>query len=368
VSVVEQGLPTLAPFVKRDLGLSAATLGVVVSSFNYGRVLGSYAAGRAVDALGDRRVLIACGLASGLLTALAAPLPVAALVLVLCLSGLVAATSTPAGSTLVMQAFPPARRAVAMGVRQTGIPLGGLVAAAVLPFLANRIGWRDALAVGGGLTVAGTLAAAAGSRGWGGRGTTRTARAGRGPRDRRVLYVIAWGVGLVASQYAVVAFLILDVHGQGVAIGAAAGLLAGAQAAGIVGRVVWGAASDRLFAGARRPVMLAISACAIAAALLLAVLPGRVGAWTLLPVALLGGLSMMGWNGIWVMAIAELAMPARRGAELGFSLTFLAIAIVVWPPLFGLIRDASGSYTASWLALAGLLAVGLVPALLVVPD
>ena len=73
----------------------------------------------------------------------------------------------------------------------------------------------------------------------------------------------------------------------------------------------------------------------------------------------------MGWNGIWVMVVAELASPARRGAELGFGLTFLALAIVVWPPLFGFIRDATGSYTASWLALTGVLALGVVPAALV---
>jgi MFS family permease len=251
-----------------------------------------------------------------------------------------------------------------MGLRQTGIPLGGLAAAALLPFLANRIGWREALAVGGGLTVAGTLAAAAASRGWGGRGVER-AEAAHAPRDRRVLYVIAWGVGLVAAQYAVVAFLILDVHGHGISIGRAAALLACAQAGGIAGRVLWGAASDRLLAGARRPVLLAISAAAIASALLLATLPGRAGFWSLLPVVALTGVSMLGWNGIWVMVVAELASPARRGAELGFGLTFLALAIVVWPPLFGAIRDATGSYTASWLALTGVLALGVVPAALV---
>jgi MFS family permease len=336
----------------------------VVTSFNYGRLLGSYAAGRAVDAFGDRRVLIACGLASGLLTALAAPLPVAALAVVLCASGLVAATSTPAGSTLVMQAFPPARRAVAMGLRQTGIPLGGLVAAGLLPFLANRIGWRDALAIAGGLTVAGTVVAALASRGWGRRGGPRV-EAGHAPRDRRVVYVIVWGCALVAAQYAVVAFLILDVESGGLSIGQAAALLACAQAAGIAGRVLWGAASDRLLGGARRPVMLAISAAAFADALLLALLPGRAGFWALLPVAALTGVSMLGWNGIWVMVVAELAVASRRGAELGFGLTFLALSIVVWPPLFGLVRDATGSYTASWLALAGMLALGALPAALV---
>ena len=38
---------------------------------------------------------------------------------------------------------------MAMGVRQTGIPLGGASAAAILPALATQTGWRVAIASGG---------------------------------------------------------------------------------------------------------------------------------------------------------------------------------------------------------------------------
>ena len=53
VSVTEQGIPTLTGFIKDDLGVSAATAGLVISSFTAGRVLGSYTAGVAADRLGS---------------------------------------------------------------------------------------------------------------------------------------------------------------------------------------------------------------------------------------------------------------------------------------------------------------------------
>src|SRR5207248_159156 len=49
VSVVDQGLPTLNGYVKAELGVSAAVAGLAVSSFAFGKIFGSYAAGLAAD-------------------------------------------------------------------------------------------------------------------------------------------------------------------------------------------------------------------------------------------------------------------------------------------------------------------------------
>src|SRR5207245_3578912 len=75
ISVVEQGIPSLTGFVKNDLGLSAATAGLVVSSFTFGRIFGAYGAGVAADRIGERTVLVAGGVAGGALVALAAATP-----------------------------------------------------------------------------------------------------------------------------------------------------------------------------------------------------------------------------------------------------------------------------------------------------
>ena len=60
--------------------------------------------------------------------------------------------------------------------------------------------------------------------------------------------------------------------------------------------------------------------------------------------------------------IAEVAGPERVGAATGFAITFVACAIALSPPLYGLVADLTGTYRAIWLVLAAILVVALVPA------
>src|SRR5207244_7694641 len=108
------------------------------------------------DRIGERTVLVAGGVVSGALVALAAATPLPGLLALFVLAGIASAASTPAGGRLVLVAFPRRRRGLALGLRQTGIPIGGLIAASVLPWIAHAWGWRW------GLGLAGVVAAAAG--------------------------------------------------------------------------------------------------------------------------------------------------------------------------------------------------------------
>lgn len=370
VSVVEQGIPTLTPFIKQDLAVSAGLAGLVVSLFTVGKVVAFYQAGRAVDRVGERLVLVVGALGTGLLAAAATVLPLAGLLVLLVCAGLFAATATPAGGKLVLVAFPRRQRGFALGLRQTGIPLGGLAAAALLPWLAHAFGWRASLAAAGGIAALGALAvitlagvdtrqereaarAAAVSEPW-------TALA----RDRDIVLATVWACLLVGGQYAIVAFLALDVHEEaGTPLTTAALLVVVAQVGGIVGRIGWGLVSDRLFGGRRRPLLVGITAVGIVVAALLAALPGHAPFAVLAVAAFAAGLSLIGWQGTWVTAVSELAGPARVGAVTGFGLTFVALAIAASPPLYGLVADLAGGFRATWIVLAAVLALALLPAL-----
>src|SRR5699024_10029550 len=51
----------------------------------------------------------------------------------------------------------PAReRGLAMGIRQAGLPLGGAMAAAIFPGIADTFGWRTAFLVGAAMIAAGS--------------------------------------------------------------------------------------------------------------------------------------------------------------------------------------------------------------------
>ena len=178
-----------------------------------------------------------------------------------------------------------------------------------------------------------------------------------------------WGCLIVTGQYALIAFLALDLHqGAGLTLAEGSILVAVANIAGITGRVLWGLVSDRHRGGSRKAYLLTINVVGLIGALLLFVVPPTA------PIALIGvivalaGVALIGYQGLWITMIAEVAGPARVGAATGFAITFVACAIAASPPLYGLVADLAGTYRAIWAVLAGVLVVALVPAALVRED
>jgi MFS family permease len=364
VSVVDQGVLTLTGFIKLDLGLSAFATGLVVASFALGRIAGAYAAGVAADRLGEQRTLLVGGLATAAIVLVASVMPLPVFVPLMVLAGAAGASATPAGGRLVLLAFPRNRRGTALGIRQTGIPVGGLVAAATLPWIAHVASWRWALAAAAcvaALTALPLLSL---------RATPPPPRE-HGPqrhvgRNRNLLMLTAWGCLVVTGQYALVAFLALDLNqGSGLTLAEASIFVAVANVAGIIGRVLWGLVSDRRGGGSRKAYLLTINVVGLIGALLLFVVPRTA------PIALIGvivalaGVALIGYQGLWITMIAEVAGPERVGAATGFAITFVASAIAVSPPLYGLVADLAGTYRAIWAVLAAVLVVALVPASLV---
>jgi MFS family permease len=368
ISLIDQGVPLLAGFIKDDLALSAAGIGLVVSAFAFGRIFGSYAAGLAADRLGERRVIVAGGTAVAVLTALAAVSPAPLFVTLLVLAGVAGAVSTPAGGRLVLLAFPPRRAGIALGIRQTGIPVAGLLAAGLLPWVAHLASWRWSLALAAGLTVVclSPLALARLTR-FDDRVTPPRSGATRDRRERNrnVALLTLWGCLLVTGQYALLTFLALDlVERTGLTLASASAFVALANGAGIVGRIGWGWASDSHLHAGRKPLLLLLTLGALTSALALALIPTSAPVGVYAAVALVAGLSLLGYQGLWVVMIADAVGPERIGRATGFSITFITASIAVSPPLYGLAADVAGTYRAVWGALAVVIAVAFVPALL----
>jgi MFS family permease len=367
VSVIDQGIPTLTGFVKSQLGLTAATAGLVISAYPFGKIFGSYAGGLAADRIGERRVLLGGGLAASALVALAAASPLPLLLALLVMAGAAGASATPAGGRLVLLAFPRNRHGLALGVRQTGIPLGGLVAAALMPWIAHRVGWRWSLVSGAGVAAVALIPLALirvtrepreSERRW------QTAAAHL--RDRNLGLLTLWGCLLVSGQYALIAFLALDLRSQDhIGLATASLYVAAANVSGIVGRIGWGALSDRALSHGRKPLLLWLTAAGLTGALTLLCIPPSMPAGWLIAAAAVAGFGLIGYQGLLVTMIAEAAGPDRVGAATGFTNTFLTVSIAASPPIYGLIADAAGTYRAIWAALAGVLALAFIPATLI---
>jgi MFS family permease len=363
VSNLSQAYQTLAPYLRADLGFSLTVVGLINTCIYLGTMSGSIPAGWLIDRLGSRKVIIAGTLLIGLLAlAMALVQQLWVIWLGLFLLGLMIATATPAGSHAVAMAFPPERRGLAVGLRQAGVPLGGALAAGLLPLLAEAWGWRVASSVAALLALG-----AAGLTALLYRETrVQTRSQGQSPKlgdflhQPNVLLAALAGTALPTGQFIMVTYLILFLFEQhSIPKLQGATLLFAAQIAGTISRVFWSGLSDRL-GGRRRPLLVLVVTLAALGALALAWIPPSAPYGVKAAIVLLFSSAALGWQGLHFSLLTELSPKGWEGRTLGFGLLFTSIGIATAPPLFGRLVDLSGSYSLAWTVLAGVMGLGAV--------
>jgi MFS family permease len=329
-SAVTIGLPVLAPALRDAYDLSLFRVGIVLDSVWIGTMLTLLPWGVLADRLGERLVLaIGLGGCGAALIAAAHAGSFAQLFLLLALAGAAGASVNSASGRAVMQWFPASERGLALGVRQTAIPLGGLVAAVALPVLGVRSGFLFLAA----LCFAGAIFGAAVIREREAAADVLEPRGLRTTlRDARLWWLCGGSSLYLAAQIAVTGFVVLFLHDErGFSPGEAAAVLAGIQVLAAVLRIAAGRWSDVL--GSRIvPLRLVGLASSFTLALAAAVLEAP--ATLLVPALILAGGFAMSWNGLSFTAAAELAGRGRSGAAIGMQQTALSAAGAVVPPAF----------------------------------
>lgn len=367
-SVVQQALGSLSPTFVATFGLSKAQLGVVFTALMLGSALFVAVAGLLTDRWGERAVLLASG---ALMTCalLAITLVQAYLWLVVCIFvfGAAYAASTPAGGRAILAWF-DRDRGFAMGIRQTGVPVGGFVGALTLPLFAHTYGYRASFVFAAALVIVTTLIAYLGYRESRDDDAPQASfrRLARGmhtlARDPRLIGVTATCMILVSVQVAMNAFLtVTGVSVVGVSAGVAAVAFACAQGAAAGGRLGWGYISDRMLHGERLVPFAIICVLAAGATLTLGLMhAGAVAA--LFVAAIVLGFSGAGWNGLMAAALAEVGGTERAASALGIALTAIFTASSFAPTAFGALADHTSLHVA-WLAVAALALAGVTPVL-----
>ena len=100
-------------------------------------------------------------------------------------------------------------------------------------------------------------------------------------------------------------------------------------------------------------------------ALALLALPHNAPTVVIVAAAILAGLALIGYQGLWVTMVAEAAGPERVGAATGLAITFIGASIALSPPLYGLVADLAGTYRAIWAVLAVVLGIAFIPAVMI---
>jgi len=359
-SAVSVGLPALAPALRSHYHLSLGRVGIVLGAVSLGMLGTLLPWGLLADRIGERAVMswglggAGLALASVSLTRsygalLGLLVLTGALVAVLFVAGATGASVNAASGRAVMGWFPEHERGLALGVRQTAIPIGGATAAAGLPWLASAGGTRLAFLVLGCACIGGAVVGAS---------LIRDSPSAVGEveditqpmRDPRA-WILGLGTGFyLTAQIAITGFVVLFLHvHRGVSAHSAAALLAGINVLGIGARIASGRWSDRIRARIA-PMRLIGVGLAVATAAVAALVDAPLA--VLIPALAIAGVLSMAWNGLAVVAAAEAAGSGRVGAAIGFQQTLLGVVIAGAPPAFAAVA------TGSWRLAFALSAVG----------
>jgi MFS family permease len=353
-SVTQQGTLVLGVFFAATYRLNLAQMGTLLSALTLGWAASAIVIGKLVDRYGPRRMLgIGTSILSGLAVAIALSNRLALTAALLFALGIVLGTVPLSGTKAVLVIWPREQRGLPMGIRQMGVPVGAMVAALVLPTLAERVGVRPLyfslallLAVSG-FTFCAVLPPHRATP-----STLAPTDHALGPGAARYALPAACGFLLAWGQYALVTYTIPMLRDrEGLAISTAGILLALAQAGGAAARMLFGHLSDRL-GGQRDRVLLGAAIGAAALAVIVASLPMHLSLVILAPLWLLLGATMVGWNALALTWAGERVAVQHAALAMGTTTSAILLGATVSAPAFGLIVEMSGSYRIAWLVLA----------------
>jgi MFS transporter, ACS family, hexuronate transporter len=356
VAFVGRSIGPLAPFIQHSFHLSKAEIGLLPAALFVGQSLVSLPAGWCADVIGTRKMLLMLTvlLSIGFFVTSIVPSFYVALFFII-IGGLGYGAMHPTSNRGIIHWFPKRLAGTAMGIKQMGVTGGSGLAAVVLIPLAVMMGWETVVGLSAFLLlVIGFLSYffyrdAPGSAG----------RSEQRPAFRLILSqlikhkplvaVSIAAMGLTSAQLSLTTYLVLyvsDVLKYPLII--AGTFLALSELGGSIGRLVWGAVSDRWFKGNRSPVLILISIITALCSFAVGQLPPGFSLVPLIMLIFIFGFCIAGFNGLWMNYAAEAVPSDYAGMASGFSLAIGSLGVVFGPPLFGWIVDISGSFTWSW--------------------
>jgi sugar phosphate permease len=142
----------------------------------------------------------------------------------------------------------------------------------------------------------------------------------------------------------------------------AGAVLSAAMLAGMVGRLLWGAAAD--FFRNARGVLIALGVITAVCAALMTQVSAQWPYALIMLLAIVFGAVTLGWNGVYIAELARVAPPGKVAMATGASLSCAYLGAVTAPPVFAMVQLLSGGFTLPF-ALLTLLATAGVISLLV---
>lgn len=343
-------LGALGPFIVDDLNLSPSQLGVLVTINFVTASMASMVAGRIVDRVDERKALLGLFLySSAILLAASAASSYPWLLVVFALGGPPLASANPITNRLLSLHVDTDRHGMAMGIKQSGVPIGILLSGIALPVLAGLVGWQGSLGM---MALLPLLAAAVA---WvyvpAGLIEKSPPQAGSWKPRGLIFWLMVFAFfmgGGVASTHTFLPLYGHEVLGLSEQL---AGLtLSAIGVTGIVARILWTHLAGK--AGRVRAALFMVSGASAvsSAAFLAAPVFGVALVWF---GAAVQGASAVAWAPIAMLAVLRgVGTPETGHASAMVNLGFFA-GFIVSPPAFGKLVEWTGAYTVGWLTVAG---------------
>jgi MFS family permease len=351
-------LPAIAPEAAKAYGMPVYTIGYQASLIAFGIIIALVFGGNLSLRWGATRVNQAGLLLLGLGAALLSIPSVLTLVPASVGIGMGYGALTPSASHILIRFTPAHRRNVVFSFKQSGVPLGGAVAALLMPVVTVQAGWQWALWLVAAAAFLMVIVLERGRRSWDDDRRPDTPLAAhpfravgliwRRPRLRLMAFA---GAGIVASQVCMQSYtVVMFVEQFRMPLVEAGWMLTVAQAGGVCGRLAWGWYADWRRDALR--VLAALAALLVFAALAIGTL--AIG-WPMPLVYLLFfvlGATASGWNGAFLGEVARVAPPGEVSPATGGALFFVNVSCIASPILFATAFSLLASYSASFALLA----------------
>ncbi|ETT86635.1 MFS transporter [Viridibacillus sp. FSL R5-0477] len=347
---VTYGMGPIATFYQIEWNLSALQTGFIVSAVNIGPIFSMIIFGYLMDKKGEKQII---GWGSILLGLSALTLIFVnnyiILLLLLLLVGIWYGSAQTGGSTAIVKWFPDKHRGLALGIRQTGIPIGGALASVLLTYTYYHYELSAVHIVQGIFAIAGGLLflvayhepkenIATASKSVSFKEKMNTIK------NNKALYPIyIVGIVMMSLQMIIIAHFMSYLHIEGnYSLTQAGEYLSLILIGGMVGRVAIAWVSDQFFEQNREKLLFIVMVVTV---VLTVILPLVINAkLVMLLFCFLLGFVAIGWYSLFIACITEQSDPRYIGLTVSSALTLNQVFIVIAPSLFGLIVNILNSY------------------------
>ncbi len=350
----------IGPEIAAALGVTPALIGLQISLVYAGAMLTSLIGGGITRRLGACRTTQWAIALFGLGALIASTGWLPSFILAAFFVGAGYGLTNPAAAHLLVRFTPAHRRSLVFGFKQTGVPLGGVIAGALAPVLAINFGWQVAMMV---LIVPAVLGISWLQQrriGWDDDRSQTATWLSSPLADIGLVWAhpgLRWAAlasfFFSATQLCLTVFTVtLLVEDIRIGLVTAGLIMSAVQIFGVGGRVFWGWLADRLGNGLRllmvintASAMLAFGVSLMQPSWSLVVITGLLCAFSAVAI---------GWNGVYLAQITHLAPPDQIARASGGSLFITFAGVLFGPAAFSALHWLTPSYasTFAWVALA----------------